>query len=137
MISLRGITLPTLPRLVPITNPEQLTVLEAAYELVGRSSRASLIPRHKKYIQQRNRYDYECKRIGLSAAHGLRHEYAQRRYRELTGYDAPIRGGEAPADIDGKARDEITEELGHGRREIVASYVGRLVRETETGRRRT
>jgi integrase len=117
-------------RIVPITSEMQLEVLQAAYELVGRGAKSSLIPSHKTFKQQRDRYDYECRRVGLSAMHGLRHAYAHRRYRDLTGYDAPVLGGEAPRDLDRRARGIITEELGHGRLEIVASYVGRVPAES-------
>lgn len=113
-------------RIVPITSERQLEVLQIAYDLVGHGATASLIPAHKTFKQQRDRYDYECRRVGLSAMHGLRHAYAQRRYRDLTGHVAPVLGGRAPRDLDQKARGVITEELGHGRLEIVASYIGRL-----------
>jgi hypothetical protein len=38
-------------------------------------------------------YDRETKAIGLKNLHGLRHAYAQTRYKELTGLEAPINGG--------------------------------------------
>jgi hypothetical protein len=68
------------PRTVPITTPEQRTVLDA----VG-----SLIPPHKNFIQQRRTYDGQCKAAGLSRMHGLRHRYEQMRYEALTGWKAP------------------------------------------------
>ncbi|GAB3112559.1 hypothetical protein GCM10027217_41860 [Pseudomaricurvus hydrocarbonicus] len=36
---------------------------------------------------------------GLSKLHGLRHAYAQERYRELTGWNAPANGGPAAVHI--------------------------------------
>jgi hypothetical protein len=47
------------PRTVPITTPEQRTVLDHAHRLVGAGS---LIPADKTYIQQRHTYDGRCKR---------------------------------------------------------------------------
>ena len=65
-------------------------------------------------------------------AHGLRHAYAQSRYRELTGRAAPAAGGaHSPALSaeekagDRKARLTISRELGHEREQITAVYLGR------------
>lgn len=120
-------------RMIPITSQNQIETLQAAYALVGHGATSSLIPSHKTFKQQRDRYDYECRRVGLSAMHGLRHAYAHRRYRDLTGFDAPVLGGRSPRDLDTQARQVITEELGHGRLEIVASYVGRLPASSNRG----
>ena len=72
-------------RTVPITTPEQRTVLDEAHRLAGLGS---LIPANKTYIQQRHVYDGQCKAAGLSNMHGLRHRYAQMRYEALTGWKA-------------------------------------------------
>jgi len=64
--------------------------------------------------------------------HGLRHAYAQQRYRELTGWLAPAAGGptvnaltpEQKA-IDRQARLTISRELGHEREQITSVYLGR------------
>ena len=39
--------------------------------------------------------DRETRGIELKNCHGLRHAYAQTRYKELTGLEAPINGGPA------------------------------------------
>ncbi|MGH8606289.1 MAG: hypothetical protein ACREX9_02360 [Gammaproteobacteria bacterium] len=77
-------------------------------------------------------YERETMRAGLSKAHGLRHEYAQRRYAELTGWEAPVRGGPSSRDlneeqkrIDGEARLTISRELGHERQQVTAIYLAR------------
>lgn len=72
-------------RSIPITTPEQRLVLQAVHQLAGAGS---LIPAHKSYVQQRNVYDGQCKSAGISHMHGLRHQYAQARYRTLTGWKA-------------------------------------------------
>lgn len=77
-------------RIVPITTSAQRAVLQAAHRLAGSGS---LIPVHKNYIQQRHVYDGQCKAAGLSNMHGLRHQYAQSRYEDLTGWKAPAAGG--------------------------------------------
>jgi hypothetical protein len=64
--------------------------------------------------------------------HGLRHRYAQTRYFEKTGWPCPARGGPtakqlSPEDrsVDQRARLKISAELGHGRGQVTAIYLGR------------
>lgn len=116
-------------RSVPITTSKQREVLDAAHRLAGAGS---LIPAHKTYIQQRNTYDGQCKAAGLSHMHGLRHQYAQRRYEALTGWKAPAAGGVSSKELnpiqrsqDNKSRQMISRELGHERTQITATYLGR------------
>lgn len=116
-------------RSIPITTPEQRRVLQAAHQLAGAGS---LIPAHKSYVQQRNVYDGQCKSAGISHMHGLRHQYAQSRYRTLTGWNAPAAGGPSgnaltPAERmqDTEARQVISRELGHERTQVTAVYLGR------------
>jgi hypothetical protein len=117
------------PRTVPITTPEQRSVLDAVHELAGAGS---LIPPHKSFIQQRRTYDGQCKTAGLSRMHGLRHRYAQMRYETLTGWKAPAAGGPSVKSLtreqrmqDAKARQTISRELGHERPAILNVYLGR------------
>ena len=116
-------------RTVPITTPEQRTVLDEAHRLAGLGS---LIPANKTYIQQRHVYDGQCKAAGLSNMHGLRHRYAQLRYEILTGWSAPAAGGTSSKDLacgqrtlDVEARQIISRELGHERLQVTAIYLGR------------
>jgi len=116
-------------RTVPIITPEQRAVLDEIHRLVDNGS---LIPAHKSYIQQRHVYDGQCKAVGLSNMHGLRHQYAQMRYEALTGWKAPAAGGPSRRALsseqrlqDGYARKIISRELGHNRREVVSVYCGR------------
>jgi hypothetical protein len=73
-------------------------------------------------------------RAGLKNLHGLCHAYAQRRYKELTGWVAPINGGQksreltaAQKQIDYHTRMILTEELGHSREQITVNYLGRQI----------
>ncbi|MNF34263.1 hypothetical protein D3C84_151000 [compost metagenome] len=116
-------------RSIPITSPEQRLVLQAAHQLAGAGS---LIPAHKSYVQQRNVYDGQCKSAGISHMHGLRHHYAQARYRTLTGWEAPAAGGPSSHALtpeewlqDAEARQVISRELGHERTQVTAVYLGR------------
>jgi len=63
--------------------------------------------------------------------HGLRHAYAQARYRELAGFDPPAAGGRhsreltpAQREADQHARRTVSHELGHEREQITAVYLG-------------
>jgi site-specific recombinase XerC len=116
-------------RIVPIRTEAQRTVLDEAKKLAaGRS----LIPAASGYKQQLDAYKAECKRAGLNGNHGLRHRYAQTRYLEKTGWECPSRGGPTAKgltpeqrSIDQRARLEISAELGHGRGQVTATYLGR------------
>ena len=126
------------PRDVRLTTPGQRQALDEAKALVppGRA----LIPGDKDFHQQRNIYKTQTRRAGLSNMHGLRHAYAQRRYRTLTrrldpngeGWHCPARGGTPQKDlskenyrIDVQARTQISEEMGHERLRITYVYCGK------------
>ena len=67
------------------------------------------------------------KRYGVNKLHDLRVAYACQRYSEITGYDAPcnqMSKTRVPAVIDEPARQTISNELGHGRGQIVSAYIG-------------
>lgn len=62
----------------------------------------------------------------LGTIHDLRAAYACVRYKEITGRDAPVVVGRRLADrkSDKDAREIITQELGHGRVDVISEYVG-------------
>ena len=102
-------------------------MLDAAHHLAGKRS---LIPAHKTYDQQQQTYDGQCKAAGLSNMHGLRHQYAQARYEELTGWKCPKAGGPARDTLKGEERETdrmarltVSRELGHCRIGVVATYI--------------
>jgi integrase len=116
-------------RTVPITNDEQRQLLEGIKDL---AKGGSLIPAQLNYVQQLHRYERQLRNVGLSRLHGLRHGYAQRRYRELTGWRAPVAGGPISKELtseqlapDYNARAIVSNELGHARADISAVYLGR------------
>jgi site-specific recombinase XerD len=115
-------------RAIPVRTEEQRYWLDHAKQLVDHKD-SSMIPEKKSYIQQRSVYDKQVLRAGLKNLHGLRHAYAQQRYKELTGWEAPINGGpksrqltSVQKQIDYQARMTLTAELGHGRCSIVKNY---------------
>lgn len=118
-------------RIIPIRTEEQHYWLEQAKNIAGKFGN-SLIPPEKNYIQHRYVYDKQVTRAGLRNLHGLRHAYAQQRYKELTGWDAPINGGPRSSEltpqqkeIDYRARMILSEQLGHSREQITVNYLGR------------
>lgn len=65
------------------------------------------------------------KEHGIKRFHDLRVDYAAFRYKQLTGFDAPINTVlRADKELDKQARTVISTELGHSRPEILNSYIG-------------
>ncbi|MDQ4627988.1 integrase domain-containing protein [Janthinobacterium lividum] len=116
-------------REVPIATMQQRAVLEAAKALAGKGS---LIPAQLRYRDQLNRFRAQCDKAGIHGVHGLRHEYAQRRYAELTGRPSPACGGPTSRQLDASqkladqaVRLKISAEMGHGREQVTSIYLGR------------
>ena len=117
------------PREIRILTQHQREVLERAKALAGSGS---LIPREKTYINHLRTYKRQVAAAGFHKLHGLRHAYAQDRYRELTGREAPAAGGKHWSELtaqekleDSRARMTISEELGHSREQISRVYCGK------------
>lgn len=116
-------------REIPIRNAAQRELLEEAKQLAGGGS---LIPREMTYASQLQRFRAQCMRAGIHHVHGHRHQYAQERYRELTGWACPAQDGPTSKQltperkaIDRAARLTISSELGHSREQVTAIYLGR------------
>ncbi len=117
------------PRTLPIRTESQRALLKEIQQTVGGGA---LIRPDKNYKQQLKSYEWQTSRVGLDKNHGLRHTYAQKRYLELTGRQAPISGGLKNKEltteqkiIDKEARLQISQELGHSREQITVIYLGR------------
>jgi site-specific recombinase XerC len=116
-------------RAIPIRTDQQRAVLDEAKAFAGKGS---LIPAGMRYVDQLRRFQYQCAQAGIHHVHGHRHAYAQARYRELTGWNAPAAGGPRSRELtsEQKAADRdvrltISEELGHSRLQILSVYLGR------------
>ncbi|MFJ4453569.1 integrase [Pseudomonas sp. NPDC089392] len=63
----------------------------------------------------------------LKGFHELRAAYACERYEQITQHHAPINGGhccQVDRHLDHEARRQVSYELGHGRIDVVAGYIG-------------
>lgn len=116
------------PRKVPVT-PDLRAALDFASAVAGKNR--NLIRPGEESVDVENEVDVArplLKAYGLKDIHSLRSVYACERYAELTGHPAPVYGGtlhrENPA-LDRQARERISYELGHGRIDVVAHYIGK------------
>jgi hypothetical protein len=116
-------------REVAILADTQRAVLDDAKQLAGS---ASLIPEGMSYRDQLNRFKAQTAKAGIDRVHGLRHQYAQRRYQQLTGWKAPAAGGPTSKQLNAEqkalerqARLVVSRELGHEREQITSVYLGR------------
>ena len=114
-------------REVPITSAAQVQALEKAAQAQGGDR--SMIPADQSWSQWREGELRDARELVQAATggglHDLRAAYACERYEALTGHAAPCAGGEiTDRDMDAAARLAVAEELGHGRAEITAEYVG-------------
>lgn len=118
-------------RYIPIRTLEQRDWIDEAKRLVEHKDH-SMIPPNTKYVTYRERFKKRCQRANIYKRHGLRHNYAQGQYKDLTGRNAPVKSSshygalnEQQKTIEHNARLKITESLGHSRISIVDTYIGR------------
>ena len=114
-------------REVSITSPAQVQVLERAAQAQG-DARA-VMPASENWQSWREGALRDARELVQehtgSGLHDLRAAYACERYQVLTGHSAPCAGGEIQdRAADQAARLEISAELGHGRAEVAAEYLG-------------
>jgi hypothetical protein len=119
-------------RMIPILTTGQRQWLEAAKKLICQKGN-SLIPSSLQYKTYRKHFDYVTLTAGIKNKHGLRHQYAQHRYKTLTGWKCPAQGGPKSNEMDTQQRSidkvirlQISAELGHSRRNIMRSYLDLL-----------
>lgn len=117
------------PRSIEVRTDKQREALAFAQAV---AKGGALIPHDKNYIEQLNVFKHVTSQANIDNVHGFRHYYAQQRYEELTGNKAPVEGGLSRSEmspeqkqVDDSARMHISQELGHGRLDVVSSYLGR------------
>ncbi|MCY4513957.1 MAG: integrase domain-containing protein, partial [Candidatus Tectomicrobia bacterium] len=117
------------PREIPIETKAQRDLLDRVKAF---TAGGSLIPAGSSYIEHLKLYENQTAAAGLEKLHGLRHAYAQQRYKDLTGWPAPAAGGRKRGELsaeekkrDYDARMQISKELGHSREQISVVYLSR------------
>ena len=120
------------PRSVPIDNEEKREALAHACKVskltnghIGWED-LSLEQAVKRFANIMQKFGITKKDSGVTA-HGLRHEYLNDKYEEITGQPSPVRGGlKADVDplLDMEARTRLTLDAGHSRTSITPSYFG-------------
>ena len=115
-------------RTIPISNENQRKELRKAYALAQKNG-GSMIPKEKSYKTHLASFERVTSALGVGQTHGLRHGYAQTRYRELMGFDCPAVGGSRSLTAEEMAKDKeirmlISQELGHGRIGVTSIYLG-------------
>jgi hypothetical protein len=117
-------------REIPIRTAEQRQLVDEAKAVA--KGRSLVAPGYSTYREYLAHFRHECSRVGIHAFHGHRHHYAQARYEEMTGWKCPAQGGPTSKQlttkqkaVDREARETISHEMGHGREQITAVYLGR------------
>lgn len=116
----------------------QRDILDRAKQIAANHPKGTLSIPGKKLMQSKSHFYYLVRKHGIRkdglgvTAHGLRHEFAARRYRQITGHATPASGAalvevnkEVKA-VDLKASQEVSVQLGHFRPSIARAYVGSL-----------
>lgn len=91
----------------------------------------NLIAPNERYLEVLQEFVRPARDIlhehNLKGFHELRAAYACERYEHIAQYPAPINGGQCcqvDRNLDREARRQISYELGHGRIDVVAAYIG-------------
>ena len=118
------------PRRVEIEDESQLSVIELAKSFINKKSKTT-IPVEYTLKQWRSKFSNLMKKYGLTknqlgvTPHGLRAQYLNNLYKNLTGKESAVRGGEKPSqDILDSARKIITENAGHSVASKANAYIG-------------
>ncbi|WBI87993.1 hypothetical protein PALA37_03666 [Pseudomonas aeruginosa] len=119
----------TAPRWISVDNYVR-GALEFARQVSPAGSR-NLIAPHESYLTALQAIIRPARDMlhahNLKGFHELRAAYASERYEQITQHPAPINGGlccQTDRNLDREARRQISYELGHGRIDVVAAYIG-------------
>ncbi|WP_412481824.1 integrase domain-containing protein [Pseudomonas asiatica] len=117
--------------------PRWITVNDHVREALGFAQQVSpagsrnMIAPHESYLSLLQQLIRPARDIlhalNLKGFHELRTAYACERYEQITQHRAPINGGQCcqvDRNLDREARRQISYELGHGRIDVVAAYIG-------------
>lgn len=122
----------------PAMREWQRDVLERAKLFAEKNRKGTLSIPGKSLSQSKQHFYYQVRRVGINradlgvTAHGLRHQYAARRYARIAGIappvsrDAPLHVTQDIRQADLQAREQVSRELGHFRPQVTQAYVGSL-----------
>lgn len=126
----------------------QRDVLERAKVVARKHPKRRLALPKQSLESSRNHYYQVIKTAGITkselgvTSHGLRHSFAARKYEQMTASRPPV---ESPAnllgvgvdrDVDHQARLDISQELGHWRKDVTSAYLGSMDRMSRDAKRR-
>ena len=119
-------------RVVDVRTDAQVEALKKATEFSKMDRKGGLVPPDKTPAQARRRIYYVCSKVGITRSqleitpHGLRHQYANDLYQEISGTPSVVRGSSRilDAEAEAKARAAVSRELGHKRLSITGAYTG-------------
>ena len=117
------------PRWIAVTDQIR-GALDRAWKASPSCSRNLLAPNesYKEFMQSVVRPARDIlHEHGLKGFHELRAAYACERYEQLTGLNTPVNGGRVhreDRELDRRARQQISHELGHNRIDVVSAYIG-------------
>ncbi|MCF5130794.1 integrase domain-containing protein, partial [Pseudomonas sp. PA-6-4F] len=117
------------PRWIAVTDQVRVA-LDMATEASPKGSRNLLAPdeSYKDFLQAVVRPARDLlHENGLKGFHELRAAYACERYEQMTGFSAPVnsvRVHREDRELDLWARQQISQELGHNRIDVVSAYIG-------------
>lgn len=115
-------------RTLPILTKCQIDAIQCAAAVQGTDR--SMIPTEQSWKTWRGGYLRAVREtlqdeLNGEGLHDLRSSYACERYAALTGFSAPVFGGDRPdRETDLAARLQIAQELGHNRVDVTNSYCG-------------
>ncbi|QOJ91912.1 MULTISPECIES: integrase domain-containing protein [Pseudomonas] len=117
------------PRWIAVDDHIRGALEFARQESLGDSR--NLIAPHESYLNFLQKIIRSARDIlhahNLKGFHELRAAYACERYEQITQHPAPINGGkccQVDRNLDREARRRISYELGHGRIDVLAAYIG-------------
>lgn len=117
------------PRWIGV-NDQVREALRFAWQVSPVGSR-NLIAPHESYLIFLQKIIRPARDIlhahNLKGLHELRAAYACERYEQITQHHAPINGGQCcqvDRNLDREARGQVSYELGHGRIDVAAAYIG-------------
>jgi hypothetical protein len=132
----------------PQMNIWQRDVLERAKLHARKHPKRRLAVGNITLIKARNHYYNVIRKVGITrnelgvTSHGLRHEFAARKYEQLTGMRPQVEATmpssmyRAHEQEDHLARLDISQQLGHWRKDVTSAYIGSTTTLSRDSRKR-